>query len=126
MANFPYKTISYNLARKNLPRRLQKPNGRWDKPSGQELLGAFRVALKGDFLKEFLDDLLTEADFKRFTTRLDILEHLSRGAPYSFMSKYLGWSVRDIAAISKKTANKQGGYYRIARDKYPRGFKYFE
>lgn len=77
-------------------------------------------------MKEFLDDLLSEKEFKRFVGRLHVLEQLFRGTPYSYISQTSRLSPKIIAAISKKTADKRGGYYRVMRIQYPRGFKYSE
>jgi len=77
-------------------------------------------------MKEFLDDLLTEDEFKRFASKLSILEQLFAGTPYSYMCETEGLSSKTVSAISKKTANKDSGYYRVMRSKYPNGYRYFE
>ena len=126
MKKFDFKTISYHLARKNYSSKSRSERTKWDTLDGKRLLNAFTLASKGGFMREFLDDLLSEKEYKRFTGRLKVLELLFMGAPYSFISKSIGQSSKYIADISKKTANKENGYYKAMRDQYPRGFKYFE
>jgi uncharacterized protein YerC len=128
MGKFNFKTVSYNTARKNYTRKTKAHAGRtkWDSQGGERLLEAFSLAAKGGFIKELLDNLLSEKEFKRFSSRFQVLEQLFIGTPYSFISQTTHLSSKTIAAISKKTADKKGGYYRVMRDRYPRGFKYFE
>ena len=76
--------------------------------------------------KEFLEDLLSESEYKKLSAKLYVLEMLFMGTPYSYMKDTFGLSSKTISNISKKTANKKGGYYRVMRIKYPRGFRYFD
>jgi len=114
------------MARQNYARRTKTAPTKWDSLAGQRLLESFSFAAKGGFMKEFLDDLLTEHEFKKLASKLFVLELLFAGTPYSYMNETYGLSSRTISAISKKTANKKGGYYRIMRSKYPYGYKYFD
>jgi uncharacterized protein YerC len=126
MEKFNFKTLSYNMARRNLGRGAKVVRTKWDLQGGERLLEAFSLAAKGGFMKEFLDDLLSEKEFKRFVARLQTLEQIFMGTPYSYMTETNGLSSKTISAISKKTADKKGGYYRVMRERYPRGFKYFD
>jgi uncharacterized protein YerC len=126
MEKFNLKTFSYNGARQNYSRRLKRERTRWDSLAGQRLLESFCLAEKGGFMKEFLDDLLSGEEFKRFASKLYVLEQHFMGTPYSYMCETEKLSPNTISAISKKTADKNGGYYRVMRSKYPRGFRYFE
>ena len=65
-------------------------------------------------------------NFKTFSSKLFVLEQLFMGTPYSHMCEINGLSPTTVSSISKKTANKNGGYYRVMRSKYPNGFRYFE
>jgi uncharacterized protein YerC len=126
MPNLNLKTISYNLARQNY--KYKGPAGRtkWNSQSGERLLEVFSLAAKGGFMKEFLDDLLSDTEFKKLAAKLYVLEQLFMGTPYSYMVETYSLSPKTISAISKKTANKKSGYYRVMRARYPRGFRYFE
>ena len=126
MNKFNLKTFSYNTARQNYSRRSKSERTKWDSLAGVRLLESFSLAAKGDFMKEFLDDLLSDEEFKRFASKLYVLEQLFMGTPYSYMCETEGLSPKTISAISKKTADKKGGYYRVMRAKYPNGFRYFE
>jgi hypothetical protein len=61
MEKFNFKTLSYNMARRNLGRGAKVVRTKWDLQGGERLLEAFSLAAKGGFMKEFLDDLLTSA-----------------------------------------------------------------
>jgi uncharacterized protein YerC len=126
MPRLNLKTVSYNLARQNYKCGRTIVRTKWNSQSGERLLEAFSFAAKGGFMKEFLDDLLSDTEFKKLAGKICVLEMLFMGTPYSYMSETYGLSTKTISAISKKTANKKGGYYRVMREKYPRGFKYFD
>ena len=126
MKKFNLKTFSYNGARQNYPRRSRRERTKWDSLAGKRLLESFCLAEKGGFMKEFLDDLLSDDEFKKLASKLYVLEKLFMGTPYSYMCETEGLSPNTISAISKKTADKKGGYYRVMRSKYPNGFRYFE
>jgi uncharacterized protein YerC len=129
MSKVNLKTISYNLARQNYSHNNDKRTAgctKWNSQSGERLLQSFSLAAKGGFMKEFLDDLLSDTEFKRLASKLFVLEMLFMGTPYSYMIETYGLSPKTISAISKKTANKKGGYYRVMMELYPRGFRYFE
>ena len=126
MNKFNLKTFSYNTARQNYSYRARARRTKWESLAGERLLESFSLAAKGGFMKEFLDDLLSDDEFKRFAAKLYVLENLFTGTPYSYMCETGGLSSKTIATISKKTADKKGGYYRLMRSRYPRGFRYFE
>ena len=126
MQKFNFKTISYNLARNNYPARAKTDHTKWDSIDGKRMIEAFSVAAKEGFTMELLNDLLSPKEYKRFVARFKALEELFMGTPYSYISESTNLSSKTIADISKKTADKQGGYYRVMRDHYPRGFRYFE
>ena len=86
----------------------------------------FSFGRKRGFMKEFLGDLLSDAEFRRLSSKLNVLEQLFMGTPYSYICKTEGLSPNAISDISKKTADKKGGYYRVMRSRYPKGFRYFE
>ena len=124
MNKFNFKTLSYNTARQNYNHKAHGSRTKWDSLAGERLLESFYMAAKGGFMKEFLDDLLSDEEFKKFASKLYILEQLFMGTPYSYMCETEGLSPKTISAISKKTADKKGGYYRVMRNRYPKGFRY--
>jgi len=125
MEKFNFKTFSYNAARQNYPRRLKRERTRWDSLVGQRLLESFCLAEKGGFMKEFLDDLLSDEEFKRFASKLYVLEQLFMDTPYSYMCETEGLSPNTISAISKKTADKKWRLLSSHEGQVPERFQVF-
>ncbi len=107
-------------------KRLKRDLTKWDTVPGRKLLEVFSTAQEHGFMKEFLDDLLIESEFKQLSSRIEAVHLLLMGAPYTEIQKETGLSPKVIARISKKMDDKKGGLDLVMRKLYPRGYRYYE
>ena len=98
----------------------------WNLRDNERLITALYIANTPDLLRNFLKDLLTEKEIELLSRRLRVACLLHDGAPYSEVRKITGLGYATIAQISKKLADKRGGYNSIIRQMNPHGQRYFD
>lgn len=69
------------------------------------------------FVREFLFDLLSPAEYRELAVRWQIVKQLEKKVPHRDIAKNLKVSVATITRGSRELANKKGGF-RMALDKY--------
>ena len=92
---------------------------RYERKYGLELESLFRKAAKSPkFLHEFLEDLLTRAEYKDLALRWQIVKMLERGLPQRDIAKRLKISVATVIRGSKEMVNKRGGFHSMLNKYY--------
>lgn len=79
----------------------------------QSLIEAFLSLRNKRECKEFLRDLLTEAELQEFGLRWKAARMLDAQIPYTEIVKETGLSSTTVARISKWLKNGTGGYKRV-------------
>lgn len=81
----------------------------------KSLYKALRNLHSDNECKNFLRDLLTEAELKEFINRWKAVRMLDKKVPYEEIEKITGMSSTTIARISKWLHNGMGGYKLMLR-----------
>jgi uncharacterized protein YerC len=98
----------------------------WNLLDDERLIAAFRAADTPHLIRDFLKDLLTEKELELFARRFKAACMIHDGASYSEVRQFTGLSPNTIAYISKKMADKRGGFQEIIKRMNPHGRRYFE
>ena len=81
---------------------------------GKELEGIFLYAAKNrKLLREFLQDLLSPAEYKDLSIRWQIVKLLNKKVPHRDISKKLRVSVATVTRGSRELLNKKGGFKQV-------------
>ncbi len=82
----------------------------WNAKENKQLLEAFLALKSTNEAKNFLRDLMTEAEIKEFANRLEVASLLSKDIQYNAISESTGLSSATIARIAKWLKGSLGGY----------------
>jgi TrpR-related protein YerC/YecD len=82
----------------------------WDNELTDDLVRTLRSLPTADATKQFLRDLLTEAEMREFGLRWRVAVMLEQEVPYSEIERSTGMSSATIARISKWLKTGTGGY----------------
>src|SRR5580693_2424177 len=88
---------------------------------GLELEDLVRKAAKApnkQFMREFLFDLLSPAEYRELAVRWQIVKQLKNGSSHRDIAKNLKVSVATVARGSRELANKKGGFNLIFQKYY--------
>jgi TrpR-related protein YerC/YecD len=85
----------------------------WSETRNTRLIEAFLLLDSADQARNFLRDLMTEAEIQEFALRLQTAERLASKVPYSAIEKETGLSSTTIARVAKWLAGPLGGYRQI-------------
>ncbi len=87
---------------------------------GVELEGLLKKVTKdrdSQFIREFLFDLLSPAEYRELAVRWQIIKLLANNVPHRDIAKKLKVSVATVTRGSREMANKKGGF-RMALEKF--------
>lgn len=98
----------------------------WNTIENERLIDSIMSAETPDQIRRFLDDLMLESELKRCVQRLNAAYLLSLFAPYTFIVKSTGLSSTTISRISKKLADRRGGFRETLKRLNPHGARYFD
>ena len=79
----------------------------------KELVRILTLIKDSDLMEEFLNDLLTPAEFEDLIDRWQIVKQLARGTPQREIAKRLNVSVAKITRGSLELRNKHGGFWKM-------------
>jgi len=82
----------------------------WKDKNYDNLAKAILVLKTADETRRFLRDLMTRAEIKEFSNRLQAAQMLSQKIPYSAIVKITGLSSTTVARVSKWLNGPLGGY----------------
>ncbi|MFZ2150284.1 MAG: YerC/YecD family TrpR-related protein [Minisyncoccia bacterium] len=82
----------------------------WTTKSNRQLVEAILALKNSDETKRFMRDLLTPAEIKEFSSRLETARLLAEDVQYNAISESTGLSSTTIARISKWLKGSLGGY----------------
>ena len=85
----------------------------WNLPENKKLVEAILSLKTENETRRFLRDLMTEAEIKEFSNRLQAARMLSQKIPYSAIVKTTGLSSTTVARVSKWLNGPLGGYKTI-------------
>jgi TrpR-related protein YerC/YecD len=85
----------------------------WKNENCRDLARAILALKTADETRRFLRDLMTEAEIKEFSNRLQAARMLSQKIPYSAIVKTTGLSSTTVARVSKWLNGPLGGYKTI-------------
>ncbi len=98
----------------------KKTKRHWDNPRTEALVKAFSVLRGGAEIKNFLRDLLTEAELVEFGHRLYAARMLTSSVHYNGIAEKTGLSSTTIARVKKWLKGGTGGY-RTVLSRLPKG-----
>ena len=87
---------------------------------GVELEELMRKVAKGgnrQFMREFLFDLLSPAEYRELAVRWQIVKQLAKAVPHRDIAKKLKVSVATVTRGARELTNKKGGF-RLAIKKF--------
>jgi TrpR-related protein YerC/YecD len=85
----------------------------WQDKKAQKLVAALLELQNADELMTFLTDIMTAAEIKEFSNRLQAAQMLQEGNKYLDIQKVTGLSTTTIARISNWLQNGAGGYQTV-------------
>lgn len=85
----------------------------WKNENCRDLARAILALKTPDETRRFLRDLMTEAEIKEFSNRLQAARMLTQKIPYSAIVKITGLSSTTVARVSKWLNGPLGGYKTI-------------
>ncbi len=85
----------------------------WQNENQKQLVRAVLALQTETETRQFLRDLLTEAEIEEFANRLQAAEMLSDGKSYTDVEKATGLSSTTVARVSKWLQRGEGGYRTI-------------
>jgi len=83
----------------------------------QELMNLLVNIKSVKLMREFVEDILTPAEFEEVLTRWQIIKQLSKGVPQREIAKKLGVSIAKITRGSRELRDKKGGFNKILKMK---------
>jgi TrpR family trp operon transcriptional repressor len=83
----------------------------------EELLRKIALDKNKSFMREFLFDLLSPAEYRDFAVRWQIVKMVNNKVPHRNIAKNLKVSVATVGRAVRELENKKGGF-RLAVDKY--------
>lgn len=87
-----------------------------DKKYREELIHLLVSIKSPKLMDEFLDDLLTPAEFEDISVRWQIIKLLSKRVPQREISTGLGVSIAKITRGSRELLNKKGGFWKVLKN----------
>ncbi len=91
----------------------------WNTIDSHRLVRAFLAANNADQIRNFLNDIMTENELDQMVKRLKAVHMINIGTPYRYVSSEIGLSSATIARLSKKLADKKGGFHEIMKKLRP-------
>lgn len=86
-----------------------------DKKYRQELINLLIGIKNAKLMDEFMEDILTPAEFEEIVTRWQIVKQLSKGVPQREIAKKLGVSIAKITRGSRELRDKKGGFWKVLK-----------
>jgi len=83
----------------------------------KEIIDVFCHIKDRTLMDEFLQDILTPAEYEDITTRWQIVKQLARGTPQREISNNLRVSIAKITRGSRELQNENGGFWSALRMK---------
>lgn len=81
----------------------------------KELIDVLLRVKNRELMDEFLQDILTPAEYKDIITRWQIVKQLARGVPQREIAKNLKVSIAKITRGSRELQNDQGGFWSVLK-----------
>ncbi|MDO8483262.1 MAG: Trp family transcriptional regulator [bacterium] len=87
-----------------------------DKKYREELMRLLVSIKNPKLMDEFLEDLLTPAEFEDISIRWQIIKLLSKRVPQREIAGNLGVSIAKITRGSRELLNEKGGFWKVLKD----------
>lgn len=81
----------------------------------RELIDVLRRIQDRSQMDEFLQDILTPAEYEDIVTRWQIVKQLARGVPQREIANNLRVSIAKITRGSRELQNEKGGFWSVLR-----------
>lgn len=82
----------------------------------KELVNLLASIKDSKLMDEFLEDLLTPAEFEDINIRWQIIKLLSKRVPQRKIAGSLGVSIAKITRGSRELLNEKGGFWKVLRN----------
>jgi TrpR family trp operon transcriptional repressor len=83
----------------------------------KELINLLTYIKNSKLMDEFMEDLLTPAEFEEIVARWQIVKQLAKGVPQRKIAQKLGVSIAKITRGSRELRNKKGGFWQALKMK---------